>query len=112
MKQPNKAQKTKKVDSSVKMDCHADKSARNDRKRGFFTQDSRSCGGAVDFHRLQRILGFCDDFGGFQGSGKGAYLIVCNRRHCRRIHQKRAKAESTSETKTESMKGVTNDFNL
>ena len=29
------------------MDCHAEKSARNDRKRGFFTQDSRSCGGAL-----------------------------------------------------------------
>lgn len=53
---------------------------------------------------LYKILGFCDDFlkkpaaaapcttiadfGGFQGSGKGAYLIVCNRRHCRRIHQR------------------------
>ena len=73
-----------KIDS---MDCHADKSARNDRKRGFFKQDSRVCGGFVDFHHLQRILGFCDDFGGFQGSGKGAYLGVCNRRHCRRIHQ-------------------------
>ena len=48
------------MDLSV-MDCHADKSARNDRKSGFFTQDSRDCGGAVDFHRLQRILGFCDE---------------------------------------------------
>ena len=53
--------------------------------------DSRDCGGAVDFHHLQRILGFCDDFlkkpaaavpcttiagfGGLQGSVKGAYLV-------------------------------------
>ena len=31
------------------MDCHASTSAlaRNDGKRGFFTQDSRSCGGAL-----------------------------------------------------------------
>lgn len=42
----------KKVDSSV--DCHADKSARNDRESRFFIQDSRDCGGAVDFHRLPR----------------------------------------------------------
>lgn len=54
-----------KIDS---MDCHADKSARNDRKRGFFKQDSRILLGFVDFHRLQRILGFamrkqgCADF--------------------------------------------------
>ena len=84
----------------VKLDsmlCHAlPCKAHNDRKRGFFKQDSRACGGAVDFHHLQRILGFCDDFWGFQGSGKGAYLNVCNRRQCRRIHQKRAKAESTN----------------
>ena len=36
------------MDLSV-MDCHADKSARNDRKSGFFTQDSRSCGGGCGF---------------------------------------------------------------
>lgn len=70
--------------------------------------DSRDCGGAVDFHHLQRILGFCDDllkkpacvltpcttiagFGGFQGSGKGAYLVVCNPAD--------TAVESTSETK-------------
>lgn len=36
------------MDSRVEtMDCHADKSARNDRKRGFFKQDSRDCGGAL-----------------------------------------------------------------
>ena len=66
----------KKLDSSkmLFMDCHAHQAARNDRKRGFFKQDSRVLRGFVDFHRLQRILGFCDDFGGFQGSGKGAYL--------------------------------------
>ena len=29
------------------MDCHAAHAARNDRKRGFFTQDSRDCGGAL-----------------------------------------------------------------
>ena len=65
-----------KLDSSkMLMDCHAlPCKARNDRKRGFFKQDSRVLRGFVDFHRLQRILGFCDDFGGFQGSGKGAYL--------------------------------------
>lgn len=61
------------MDLSV-MDCHADKSARNDRKSGFFTQDSRDCGGAVDFYLLQRILGFCDDFEGCRVQSKGAYL--------------------------------------
>ena len=46
-----------KLDSSkMLMDCHADKSARNDRKRGFFKQDSGSCGGFVDFHHLQIFL--------------------------------------------------------
>ena len=94
------------------MDCHADKSARNDRKRGFFTQDSRSCGGAVDFHRLQRILGFCDDFVRCEKKHKGVTFSGNDRRALLTLAQKRAKAESTSETKTESMKGVTNDFNL
>ena len=74
------------MDLSVKaMDCHALASkARNDRKSGFFTQDSRVCGGAVDFYRLQRILGFsketslrlfCDDFEGCRVQSKGAYLV-------------------------------------
>lgn len=59
------------------MDCHASTSAlaRNDGKRGFFKQDSRACCGAVDFHRLQRILGFCDDFVGCRVQSKGAYLV-------------------------------------
>ena len=31
----------------VCMDCHADKSARNDRKEALYKQDSRDCGGAL-----------------------------------------------------------------
>ena len=95
------------------MDCHADKSARNDRKSGFFKQDSRDCGGAVDFHRLQRILGFCDEktseavqgaaaAGFFSKSllceqAQGSYLGGNDRRACEAIKDLSRKAESTSE---------------
>ena len=66
-----------KIDSSkMLMDCHADKSARNDRKRGFFKQDSRVLRGFVDFHHLQRILGFLMRNRGFQAIGKGVTLAV------------------------------------
>ena len=99
------------------MDCHASTSAlaRNDGKRGFFTQDSRDCGGVVDFHRLQRILGFsketslrlfCDDFVRCEKKHKGVTSSGNDRRAFLTLAQKRAKAESTSETKTESIKGV------
>ena len=57
------------------MDCHAAHAARNDGKEALYKQDSRVLRGAVDFHRLQRILGFCDDFEGCRVQSKGAYLV-------------------------------------
>ena len=85
------------MDLSV-MDCHAlPCKARNDRKRGFFTQDSRSCGGAVDFHRLQRILGFCDEKSLLCEQAQGSYLGGNDRRACEAIKDLSRKAESTSE---------------
>ena len=81
-----------KIDS---MDCHADKSARNDRKRGFFTQDSRACGGF--FHHLQIFLStkakntykdfrIFDEKSGLSSDWQGSYLSGNDRRQSRRIH--------------------------
>ena len=96
------------------MDCHAVQAplamtekkanaARNDGKEALYKQDSRSCGGAVDFHRVQRILGFCDDFVRCEKKHKGVTLSG-DLRAFLTLAQKRVKAESTSETKTESIK--------
>ena len=64
---------TKKVDSSV--DCHGNASAfaRNDKKAFLCKKDSKNCGRDLDFLPCG-ILGFCDDFVGFQGAGAGIYL--------------------------------------
>ena len=34
-------------EAALRLLCHADKSARNDRKEALYKQDSRSCGGAL-----------------------------------------------------------------
>ena len=77
------AQKSKKVDSS--MDCHADKSARNDRNNAQalneLAQDSRSFDKNAPSVSDSQAVGFCDDFVGCQGVGEGIYLVGNEQAH-------------------------------
>ena len=60
-----------KVDSStVAMDRHADKSARDDRET---SQEAKI--------RESQAAGFADDFGGFQAVGEGIYLVDNEQAH-------------------------------
>ena len=71
------------LDSSVQVDCHADKSARNDDK-------------AQNLNESIKDSRICDEKSGFCERVQGRILGVCNRRTRDAIHDLSRKAESTS----------------
>ena len=102
-----------KVDSSVKVDCHADKSARNDKKKADSNNEADSKRNAKNLSEQALDSRICDEktseavqgeaaAGFFSKSGlcehsQGRALGVRNRRECEAIADLSRKAESTSD---------------
>ena len=101
MKQPNKAQKTRKADSKEKVDCHADKSARNDRKtapskKADSRRNAKNVGEQAKDSRILEIeSGLCKD-------SQGRALGVRNRRESAEIADSSPKAEFSNPKQTTS----------
>ena len=83
-----------KVDSSVKVDCHADKSARNDKKKADSKRNAKNLSEQAQDSRI------CDEKSGLCEHSQGRALGVRNRRECEAIADLSRKAESTSDKPT------------
>ncbi|ETD26495.1 MBOAT family O-acyltransferase [Helicobacter canis] len=89
--------KTQKLDSS--MDCHADKSARNDRKNAIGEKvDFRS--EAQNLHKQAKDSRICDEKSGLSSDWQGSYLDGNDRRQSCRIADLSRKAESTKKAES------------